>query len=698
MLSPQKTLLQKIAPSEETKLPVLSLENEVQNHLLKDFKTPVTQNDFIKIKDEPNKNFGFLDEVISLLYKNNKSIYYIKIIDKNNIINSSYKNILNIIYKLNNDKQKNKNNDYIINLQTHWEDNERLFLVFDGIKRYSLLENLLKNNAENITEENIIIMFRQILEAAKLMQQNKIFGCNYYLNSFIYDKNTNTIKFTDLGFSKIFKSSKNLNDNQSQNGLEFNDYYPPEFFSKMNGYHNIYELDKIKNSYFDIWQLGILFYKIATFGNSPFDDDKDDNLKESIMSKNINYSRLNKYSPQIAQIIDKMLQNNPTERYTLEKLLNLEPFKINNKIQHLIINTKNEEKVITLKMVNNEKGKDVKIDMASLLNNMEAQKKNSKEINNIQQEEKEKNSDENILKQVKTQGNFINDKNTMVNQEIYPEGSVLPIFKNNKYLNKFNNVDNNLVIDLSNKLGLLQKEYKKLDENKLAVYNITNYVNNNIKELNAIDNDNIDLLIKKFSNLDLSKIETNDLYEEMVRNKGEFSQDKFKALISNLIYEINKLVIDLEQEKSTNEKLRKKIKEQEKRNMDLKNECQEKIEFYEKKIELLEEVIFNVDNNKSLNPGDIKNNNKLIYEALSNSIKDFTNINVKLKKSLEENLEKFKENKKFWLEDIIKAKENFRNEMKFYLQKSIEQPKIYNFEKKENKDISNKNEKEELIK
>ena len=30
--------------------------------------------------------------------------------------------------------------------------------------------------------------------------------------------------------------------------------------------------------------------------------------------------------------------------------------------------------------------------------------------------------------------------------------------------------------------------------------------------------------------------------------------------------------------------------------MDLKIEVQEKVEFYEKKIELLEEVIFNVDN------------------------------------------------------------------------------------------------------
>ena len=81
-----------------------------------------------------------------------------------------------------------------------------------------------------------------------------------------------------------------------------------------------------------------------------------------------------------------------------------------------------------------------------------------------------------------------------------------------------------------------------------------------------------------------------------------------------------------------------------------------------------------------------------------NSIKDFTNVNIQLKTSLEENLEKFKENKKFWLQDIIKAKENFRNEMIFYLQKSIEQPKIYNFEKKENKEASNKNEKEEIIK
>ena len=46
----------------------------------------------------------------------------------------------------------------------------------------------------------------------------------------------------------------------------------------MNEYYLNDQGDKIKNSYFDIWQLGILFYKIATFGESPFDDAKNENL------------------------------------------------------------------------------------------------------------------------------------------------------------------------------------------------------------------------------------------------------------------------------------------------------------------------------------------------------------------------------------------------------------------------------------
>ena len=678
---------------EEQRSSFIPSESDNPPNLLKDFKTQVSQSDFVRLKDEPNKNLGFFDEVFSLLYKNNKTLYYVKAIDKkNNIISNSYMSVLNTIYKLNNYNQKSRGiniYDYIINLQTHWEDNDRLFLVFNGIKRYTLFENLIKNHSEEITEENIIAIFRQILEVVNFLHENNLFGCNLYLSSFIFDKISQSIKLTDLGFSKIFKPSKNLNDNILSNGFEFNEYAPPEYIGKdYDPSFFAFEVDKLKNPYFAIWQLGILFYKIATFGASPYDDAKNEVLKEYIMNKNINYSRLNKYSPQISQILDKMLQTSPSNRYSIKQLLNLEPFRMMTKIPLINFNFKNEDKVITMNMVNAQKGKvkDAKVDMASILDNLDAKKKTSKEITF--------KDGKSILDQIKIQGSFVNDKNSIISQEIYPDGSVLPIFKN-KFLNKFNNIDKNLVLDLSYKLTLLEKEYKKLDENKLAVYNITNYVNSNLKELNKTDNDNIDILIKKFNNLQLSKIETNDLYEEMLRNKGEFAQDKFKALISNLIYEIKRLNIELEQEKSTSEKLRKKIKDQEKRNMDLKLEHQEKVEFYEKKIELLEEVIFNDD--KNLNNNKNFKNNELIYKALNNSMKDFAEVNIQLKTSLEENLAKFRENKKFWLQDMIKAKENFRNEMSFYLSKSLEQPKIYNFEKKENKGISNKNEKNEKI-
>ena len=130
--------------------------------------------------------------------------------------------------------------------------------------------------------------------------------------------------------------------------------------------------------------------------------------------------------------------------------------------------------------------------------------------------------------------------------------------------------------------------------------------------------------------------------------------------------------------------------------MDLKSEYQEKIEFYEKKIELLEDVIFNVENT-NLNKTEIINNNKILYQALTNSMKNFTEINIKLRENLEENLLKFKQNKKLWLEDIIKAKQNFRNEISYCLNKALEQPKIIVFEKKDNKEILNKNKKDEKI-
>ena len=681
--------------NESIKRSPLFADNDIKYNLLKDFKVQVTQSDFLTQKEDVHNNFGIFDNVISLMYKNNKKIYYLKIIEKKNLINKSYQNILNNIYKLNNLNRNINIYDYLINFETHWENNEKLFLIFDAIKKYSLLDNLIRNNNDNLTEENILIIFRQILESVNILHENNIYGNNFNLNTFIYDAESKTIKLTDLGFSKIFKSKKIINDNQLKNGFEFNEYTPPELINKMNDYQNINIIDRIKNSHYDVWQLGILFYKIATFGNSPYDNVKDEELKKNILDSNIIYSNMNKLPSRIIQIIDKMLQRIPTERYSIKQLLNLEYFKMSYKIPLLnIINYKNENKVVNMEMINKEKEnlKDVNIDMSSLLDNLKDKKSN----NELEKENDEGNlNNKNILNNISIQGNLVNNKNIIIKQEIYPDGSVLPSFKN-KFLNKFHNIDNDLVITLSNKMSLLEREYKNIDEIKKAIYNITNYITEKIKEKNINDNKEIEILIEKYKNRKWSKAETQLLYNEIFKNKDNFSEEKYKLLISNLLYEIKNLDIELNHEKSINKMLNDEKKELEKKNKTLKLEHQEKIEFYEKKIELLEDVIFNTEN-RNLNKTEVIQNNKLLYQALTSSMKNFAEINVKLKQNLEENILKFKENKKLWLEDIIKAKQSFRNEISYCLNKTIEEPKFIFFEKKENKEFSIKSKKDEKI-
>ena len=96
-----------------------------------------------------------------------------------------------------------------------------------------------------------------------------------------------------------------------------------------------------------------------------------------------------------------------------------------------------------------------------------------------------------------------------------------------------------------------------------------------------------------------------------------------------------------------------------------------------------------------MNKLDMINNNKLLYQTLTNSIKNFSEVNIKLKENLEERLSKFKDNT-LWLKNIIEAKEKFRNEILYNLNKTIE-PKIIIINKDDNKDILNKNKKDEKI-
>ena len=664
------------------KIPMFK-ENEIKYYLLKDFKSIVSLADFMTDKkdDTSIKNFGIFDDIIPLMYKNNKKMYYLKIIEKSNIINKSYQSYLNNVYALHSSNKNINIYDFMINLETQWENSDKLYLIFEGIKQYCSLDDLIKNN---ITEENILIIYKDILECINLLHENNIFGINIDLNSFIYDIEAKRIKLTDIGFSKIFKLENIIKKNKLKNGYEFNEYIPPEFLNKMDDEQNINIQEKLKNAQYDIWQLGILFYKIAALGKSPYENAKDEELKEKILDNKYIYSNLNKCPPIIIQIIDKMLQRIPIERYNIKQLLNLDCIK---KIYNsrLIIN-KNENKVLNMNMINREKDKLRDSDIMNLLNNMKAKEIDDKNENN--------ENKKNFLNNIVIQGNIINNKNIIINQEIYPEESVLPLFKK-KLLNKFNDIDNDLVINLSKKLALLDKEYKNIDEIKSAIFIITKYINDIINEKNKNDNKDIELLIEKYKSIKFKQNDKQDLLNDLLKYKENLTFDKYKDLISNLIYNMQKIDIDLEIEKKKNESLNERIQDLDNQNKELKLESQEKVKFYEEKIKLLENVIFNTENT-NMNKTDMINNNKLLYQALTNSIKNFSEINTKLKENLEQRLLHFKDNTQ-WLKNIIEAKDKFRKEILYNLNKTTEQQKIIIINKNDDKSILNKDKKEEKI-
>ena len=664
------------------KIPMFK-ENEIKYYLLKDFKSIVSLADFMTDKKDDTSiiNFGIFDDIIPLMYKNNKKMYYLKIIEKSNIINKSYQSYLNNVYALHNSNKNINIYDFMINLETQWENSDKLYLIFEGIKQYCSLDDLIKNN---ITEENILIIYKDILECINLLHENNILGINIDLNSFIYDIEAKRIKLTDIGFSKIFKLENIIKKNKLKNGYEFNEYIPPEFLNKMDDEQNINIQEKLKNAQYDIWQLGILFYKIAALGKSPYENAKDEELKEKILDNKYIYSNLNKCPPIIIQIIDKMLQRIPIERYNIKQLLNLDCIK---KIYNsrLIIN-KNENKVLNMNMINREKDKLRDSDIMNLLNNMKAKEIDDKNENN--------ENKKNLLNNIVIQGNIINNKNIIINQEIYPEESVLPLFKK-KLLNKFNDIDNDLVINLSKKLALLDKEYKNIDEIKSAIFIITKYINDIINEKNKNDNKDIELLIEKYKSIKFKQNDKQDLLNDLLKYKENLTFDKYKDLISNLIYNMQKIDIDLEIEKKKNESLNERIQDLDNQNKELKLESQEKVKFYEEKIKLLENVIFNTENT-NMNKTDMIKNNKLLYQALTNSIKNFSEINTKLKENLEQRLLHFKDNTQ-WLKNIIEAKDKFRKEILYNLNKTTEQQKIIIINKNDDKSILNKDKKEEKI-
>ena len=150
------------------------------------------------------------------------------------------------------------------------------------------------------------------------------------INSLIYDENDRVIKLTDCGLSNIFPDKKEDNPYILNNGALFSDYTPPEFLLEKSFFSKKNNEDNKKGEKYDMWQIGVLFFKLASENKSPFEGNESSQIHENILKCKVSYYKINDRSSKIFQIIGKLITKN-SERYKLNQMLRLEPFIYPNK-------------------------------------------------------------------------------------------------------------------------------------------------------------------------------------------------------------------------------------------------------------------------------------------------------------------------------------------------------------------------------
>ena len=153
-----------------------------------------------------------------------------------------------------------------------------------------------------LNENTAKVIFKQILSALEYLHSMNVLHRDIKLDNILLDSKGN-IKLGDFGVSKVVKKSEVVYD---QCGTPA--YIAPEIL-----------LDKgYSGSGIDMWSAGVVLYAML-YGTVPFKAHNMKDLHSSII--NAKYSLKDTISDEASDLITKILEPNPTHRYTISEIL-----------------------------------------------------------------------------------------------------------------------------------------------------------------------------------------------------------------------------------------------------------------------------------------------------------------------------------------------------------------------------------------
>ena len=233
--------------------------------------------------------------------KNNKNKYAIKIYTKKALLDPQKKNTVHNEIKI----LKQLNHINIVKLYEVIDTPIFLYLVMEYIEGISLLDKIKKDTNHFFEEQRALKLFVQILKAIIYCQNKNICHRDIKLENILIIKD-DIIKLIDFGFA--VKTDKETFQNLLCGSPS---YMAPEIVNKEN----------YIAQYSDIWSLGVLFYSML-YGRFPFKGKNQEELFKKINEAKVEFPDDIEVNDKIKILLKKILVVIPTQRPSLQEILN----------------------------------------------------------------------------------------------------------------------------------------------------------------------------------------------------------------------------------------------------------------------------------------------------------------------------------------------------------------------------------------
>ena len=223
-------------------------------------------------------------------------IVAIKSFNKNNLVNEKAKK--KILYETN--LMRGLYHPAVTKILETFETEKYMLIIMEYISGGNL-QNFVKKRRK-LCEKTAKILFSQLIQGIKYIHSKGIVHRDIKLENILLDLN-NIVKICDFGVGKLTQKGQKLLD---QCGTPV--YMAPEIIQG-EGYEGFPV---------DVWSAGVALY-IMLSGNIPFNRDKTHDLQSAII--NLPYKKIEDISESANDLLEKILEKDPSKRYTPEQIL-----------------------------------------------------------------------------------------------------------------------------------------------------------------------------------------------------------------------------------------------------------------------------------------------------------------------------------------------------------------------------------------